>query len=40
MFFLFNEIGTLKSAELDIPANPDGKPRYFRARPVPYKIKD
>ena len=35
-----DELGTLKSVQVDIPANPDVKPKYFRVLPVLYSIKD
>lgn len=35
-----DELGTLKSVQVDIPANPDVKPKYFRVLLVLYSIKD
>ena len=38
---VFNkELGTLKDVEINIPINPSVKPKFFRARPVPYALKE
>lgn len=38
---VFNkELGTLKDVEITIPINPSVKPKFFRARPVPYALKE
>ena len=35
-----NELGTLKNVEIEIPVDPNVKPRFFRARPVPYALRE
>ena len=34
------ELGALKGVEVDIPVDPNVKPMFFRARPVPYSLRD
>ena len=35
-----DELGTLKNLEIEIPIQPNVNPKFFRARPVPYSLKD
>ena len=34
------ELGTLKDVEVHIPVRPNAKPKFFKARSVPYAVKD
>ena len=35
-----DELGTLKDVEIEIPIQPNVNPKFFRACPVPYSLKD
>ena len=35
-----DELGTLKDFQAEIPVDPQVKPIYIRARPVPYSLKE
>ena len=35
-----DELGTLKNVEVEIPIQPNINPKFFRAHPVPYSLKD